>query len=198
MFYTSLDYPKQLSRKESSSSKHKSEKSSASANNGVPPPPPPNNAKPQLPQLPTTSSSSLNISFGSRDAGSHVSTASSNGPYTTRSSGHASAGSASGQAPAPPDRRFSQPDRASPAPPIVVVSPDAHSEANARGSGYLVQERTSLGDVPRAGTINRLRSQTPKDTIPIIGKPPRKQRSSRFVPSEKAQIERLATFSGEL
>lgn len=47
---------------------------------------------------------------------------------------------------------------------------------------------------PRANTLNRLRS-TPRDTIPIVGKPPRKQRSSRFVVTERVEIEKLATFS---
>ncbi|ETW85798.1 hypothetical protein HETIRDRAFT_379932 [Heterobasidion irregulare TC 32-1] len=46
---------------------------------------------------------------------------------------------------------------------------------------------------PRASTLNRLRSG-PKDTIPIVGKPPRKQRSSRFVVTEKVEIERLPPF----
>lgn len=51
---------------------------------------------------------------------------------------------------------------------------------------------------PRANTLNRLRSPqgTPKDTIPVV-KPPRKQRSSRFVTSEKVEIEKLPSFSGE-
>lgn len=40
--------------------------------------------------------------------------------------------------------------------------------------------------------MNRLRG--PKDTIPIVGKPPRKQRSSRFVVTEKVEIERLPPF----
>jgi serine/threonine-protein phosphatase 2A regulatory subunit B' len=43
--------------------------------------------------------------------------------------------------------------------------------------------------------MGRLRSG-PKDTIPIVGKPPRKQRSSRFVVTEKVEIERLAPFMG--
>lgn len=190
----------QLSRKDSSSKSNKTEKTSSSASNGTPPPPPPNNAKPQLPQIPTTASSSLNISFGGNNAGAHPNAGSSNGAYGARTGAQAGAGSGSGQTPAAPDRRFSQPDRASPAPPIVVVSPDTNSEANARG-GYVGQERTSLtgdtGSPMRSTAINRLR-QTPKDTIPIIGKPPRKQRSSRFVPSEKVEIERLPPFSGEL
>jgi serine/threonine-protein phosphatase 2A regulatory subunit B' len=43
--------------------------------------------------------------------------------------------------------------------------------------------------------MGRLRSG-PKDTIPIVGKPPRKQRSSRFVVTEKVEIERLPPFLG--
>ncbi|KAF8343950.1 phosphatase 2A regulatory B subunit-domain-containing protein [Cantharellus anzutake] len=50
------------------------------------------------------------------------------------------------------------------------------------------------GTLPRATPLNRLRN-TPKDTIPMIGKPPRKQRSSRFHPSEKVEIERLPSFA---
>ncbi len=48
----------------------------------------------------------------------------------------------------------------------------------------------------RTMPLNRLRNTTPKDTIPITGKPPRKQRSSRFHPSEKVEIERLPSFAG--
>lgn len=48
---------------------------------------------------------------------------------------------------------------------------------------------------PRVGTFNRLRTG-PKDTIPMVGKPPRKQRSSRFVVTEKVEIERLPPFLG--
>ena len=184
----------QLSRKDSKESKdsgsgkNKTEKTPSNASNGVAPTPPPNSAKPQFQ---TSSAPSLNISFGGNSHSNAPNTSgSSNSPYGTRSSTQAG----SGQAPSTPDRRFSQPDRSSPAPPIVVVSQDAHADANARG-GHAGQERTSLGDVPRAGTLNRLR-QTPKDTIPIIGKPPRKQRSSRFIPSEKVEIERLPPFSG--
>ncbi|KAG8785746.1 Serine/threonine-protein phosphatase 2A 56 kDa regulatory subunit delta isoform [Serendipita sp. 401] len=49
---------------------------------------------------------------------------------------------------------------------------------------------------PRSTTTlnNRLR-QAPKDTIPIVGKPPRKQRSSRFHVSDKVEIERLPAFN---
>lgn len=47
---------------------------------------------------------------------------------------------------------------------------------------------------PRGGSINRLRQTTPKDTIPLIGKPPRKQRSSRFHVTERVEIEKLPAF----
>ena len=49
---------------------------------------------------------------------------------------------------------------------------------------------------PRAGPLNRLRG-TPKDTIPIVGKTPRKQRSSRFYVSDKVEIEKLPNFQGQ-
>lgn len=74
-----------------------------------------------------------------------------------------------------------------PAPPIVVVSPDPSPE---------IIERTSLTGEPappRNSTLSRLRSG-PKDTIPV--KPPRKQRSSRFVITEKVEIEKLPPFMG--
>ncbi|KAI0065428.1 protein phosphatase 2A regulatory B subunit [Artomyces pyxidatus] len=101
-------------------------------------------------------------------------------------------------APATPERKYPI-DRTSPAPPIVVVSSDP-SEPPSRPGSFGSPERTSLGleplgpgGVPRANTLNRLRTG-PKDTIPIVGKPPRKQRSSRFVVTEKVEIERLPPF----
>ena len=36
----------------------------------------------------------------------------------------------------------------------------------------------------------------PKDTIPIVGKTPRKQRSSRFYVTERVDIEKLPNFTG--
>jgi serine/threonine-protein phosphatase 2A regulatory subunit B' len=75
-----------------------------------------------------------------------------------------------------------------PAPPIVVVSPDPSPPETI--------ERTSLTGEPippRNSTLSRLRSG-PKDTIPV--KPPRKQRSSRFVITEKVEIEKLPPFMG--
>lgn len=49
--------------------------------------------------------------------------------------------------------------------------------------------------MPRTSTLTRLRAG-PKDTIPMVGKPPRKQRSSRFIVTEKVDIERLPPFLG--
>ncbi|EEB92514.1 hypothetical protein MPER_08963, partial [Moniliophthora perniciosa FA553] len=102
------------------------------------------------------------------------------------------------QQPAPPQPAPSQ----SLSPPILVVSPDQSSEPPSR-----VQNNSSSPDrhaqttelspnatPPRNTTLNRLRAG-PKDTIPIVGKPPRKQRSSRFVVTEKVEIERLPPFS---
>lgn len=50
---------------------------------------------------------------------------------------------------------------------------------------------------PKAGPLNRLRNAGPKDTIPIVGKSPRKQRSSRFHVTEKVDLEKLPNFNGE-
>ncbi|KAH9079486.1 protein phosphatase 2A regulatory B subunit [Lactarius deliciosus] len=90
-------------------------------------------------------------------------------------------------------------DRATPAPPIVVVSPDNSDQSSRNSTGYGSPERLSIGlepggsaTPPRTSPLNRLRG--PKDTIPIVGKPPRKQRSSRFVVTEKVEIERLPPF----
>ena len=89
------------------------------------------------------------------------------------------------------DRRYANPSAAGTAPPIVVVSPDAPSNEDRLGgeAGPLTP--------PRVGALaNRGLRPAPKDTIPISGKPPRKQRSSRFVVNEKVEIERLPAFSG--
>ncbi|CAE6464981.1 unnamed protein product [Rhizoctonia solani] len=84
------------------------------------------------------------------------------------------------------DRARHTPDRTAPAPPIVVI----HPEDNVSASVPAQAEATP----PRANTMNRLRQQTPKDTIPVIGKPPRKQRSSRFHVTERVEIEKLPAF----
>jgi hypothetical protein len=110
------------------------------------------------------------------------------------------------QGPPPaPDRRYAAQDKTQPAPPIVVVTDPAESTGRGAGGGggaFGSPERAPAGlsadgaaTPPRVSPLNRLRS--PKDTIPIVGKPPRKQRSSRFVPNEKIEIERLPPFMGE-
>ena len=88
-------------------------------------------------------------------------------------------------------------------PPIVIVSPDSSQDgANRTALQSASQDRLSLpldhpnGSIPRTSTLNRLRAG-PKDTIPMVGKPPRKQRSSRFIVTEKVDIERLPPFLGE-
>lgn len=55
---------------------------------------------------------------------------------------------------------------------------------------------TESANPPKAGTLNRLRQSTPKDTIPVNAKtPPRKQRSSRFHVTEKAELDKLPNFN---
>jgi hypothetical protein len=49
---------------------------------------------------------------------------------------------------------------------------------------------------PKAGQLGKLR-QGPRDTIPIVGKSPRKQRSSRFHVTEKVHLEKLPGFNGQ-
>ncbi|KAI0690040.1 protein phosphatase 2A regulatory B subunit [Cytidiella melzeri] len=160
---------------ESSSSKTKESKASAAAA-AAPPPPPPNSNKP-LPQPVSAVASLSNLASNS----SNHSLPSSNGSLSAGRSTLSSSLTSS-----VPQRGYPAPDRASPAPPIVVVSPEAEPI-----------ERTSLGDgpntPPRSSTLGRLRTG-PKDTIPIVGKPPRKQRSSRFVVTEKVEIEKLPPF----
>ncbi|KAJ7273640.1 armadillo-type protein [Mycena haematopus] len=157
-----------LNRTSSSKKETKETKSNSSSSSSVPPPPPPNNQKP----LP----SPVNGLNGS---------------------------SLSSQVPAPatPDRRHVPESNGTPPPPIVVVSPDAAPDAQYRTSSQpITPERPPLGGLdlpgpPRAtiSNMSRLRANA-KDTIPIVGKPPRKQRSSRFVITEKVEIERLPPF----
>ncbi|KAF9821355.1 hypothetical protein IEO21_00601 [Rhodonia placenta] len=159
---------------DSSSSKNKESKPSATAVANAAPAPILNSNKP-LPQ-PTSAVASLNHLTNN----SHHSLPTSNGSSTR---------SAVSSIPAPnADRRYSAPDRATPAPPIVVVSPDAAAEQPDR----LMDTAGGPLTPPRAN-LNRLRPG-PKDTIPMVGKPPRKQRSSRFVVTEKVDIERLPPF----
>lgn len=62
------------------------------------------------------------------------------------------------------------------------------------GPSTAVGGRTG-GTPPKAGSLRGLRG--PKDTIPIVGKSPRKQRSSRFHVTEKVDLDKLPGFMGE-
>jgi serine/threonine-protein phosphatase 2A regulatory subunit B' len=105
-----------------------------------------------------------------------------------------------GGGPSTPDRKqaASSHDKTSPAPPVVVVStempqdPVAHSRALSPSSGG--GEHGSGATPPKAGPLGRLRGV--KDTIPVTGKTPRKQRSSRFHVTEKHELEKLPQFHG--
>lgn len=98
-------------------------------------------------------------------------------------------------------RRSPVGEKTSPAPPLVVISgapsgsigpsempqdPMPHSP-HRFGSPERMLGPDGQPTPPKAGPLNRLRG-TPKDTIPIVGKTPRKQRSSRFYVSEKVDI----------
>ncbi|EJT47082.1 B-type regulatory subunit of protein phosphatase 2A (PP2A), Rts1p [Trichosporon asahii var. asahii CBS 8904] len=120
-----------------------------------------------------------------------------------------SAGSSTTGAPLTP-RRSPVSDKTAPAPPLVIISgapqqPAANSEMPADPIPHSPHNRSfgspdrPLGPdgqptPPKAGNpLNRLRG--PKDTIPIVGKTPRKQRSSRFHVTERVDIEKLAGFN---
>lgn len=77
--------------------------------------------------------------------------------------------------------------------PIVVVSSDPFSEPSYNTQERLPSSEHGNATPPRTTTLNRLRAG-PRDTIPMVGKPPRKQRSSRFVVTEKVEIECLPPF----
>ncbi|WVO13333.1 hypothetical protein L204_100947 [Cryptococcus depauperatus] len=111
-----------------------------------------------------------------------------------------------GGAPITP-RRSPVNDKTSPAPPLVVISgapqqtvinsemppdPIPHSPHGRFGSPERTLGPDGQPTPPKVGTLNRLRG--PKDTIPIVGKTPRKQRSSRFYVTEKVEIEKLPSF----
>lgn len=147
------------------------------------PAPPPNAAKP-LPQPGASGASANHLNSSNFTGTSQI-------PLSNRSSSPGSSGTTT------PDRR-SAGDNGSPAPPIVVVSSDTSSDHRSSAAGDSVSHTLDHGNVtpPRATTLNRLRA-APRDTIPIVGKPPRKQRSSRFVVTEKVEIERLPPFLGE-
>ncbi|RXK41298.1 protein phosphatase 2 (formerly 2A), regulatory subunit B' [Tremella mesenterica] len=166
-----------LSRTKSNDSKSKS--------------PQPSTSKPQ-PPIPNTTSSG-------------PSSPAVNSPTTDRTASPFGAGQ---QNPLTP-RRSPINDKASPAPPMISISaapnqgpvgtempadPIPHSP-HGRGLGSPDRQLGPDGTPtpPRAGPLNRLRGAA-KDTIPIVGKTPRKQRSSRFYVTDNVEIEKLPNF----
>ncbi|KAF8122875.1 phosphatase 2A regulatory B subunit-domain-containing protein [Boletus edulis] len=152
------------------------------------PPPPPNTATP----LPRPASTVQTLS----------------GPSVNNGTNHLPAQAKSSAPPPPsstPERRYNS-VQPSPIPPIVVVNldpaPDPASDPAPRSGQFGSPERTSLGlNLPgsnvtpaRPSTLNRLLSG-PRDTIPIVGQSPRRQRSSRIIVNERFEIELLAPFT---
>jgi serine/threonine-protein phosphatase 2A regulatory subunit B' len=186
-----LSLPLKLNRKSAeSSSKSKEQKSTNHASSSSNPAPPINTSKP----LPPAGTNAANLS--NHSSGTHH-LVPQTFPFSIRPTSTSSSGSHA------PDRRYTNTENGSPAPPIVVVSSDHSSETPPRPGQLASSERHNLGVdhsmgagvPPRAIAGSRLRA-APKDTIPIVGKPPRKQRSSRFVVTEKVDIERLPPFMG--
>ena len=179
------------SKTKDSRSQPASTSASASSSSSVPPPPPPNTAKP-LPQ-PVLATPGLPGASVNNNTNHSL-------PTQAQASYNRAPPSAQPQTSAP-ERRYNS--NQSSIPPIVVVNSDPAPDPAPRSGQFGSPERTSLGldlpgsnaTPPRANTLNRLRSG-PRDTIPIVGKPPRKQRSSRFVVTERVEIERLAPFAG--
>ncbi|KAL1410375.1 serine/threonine-protein phosphatase 2A 56 kDa regulatory subunit delta isoform [Vanrija albida] len=109
-------------------------------------------------------------------------------------------------------RRSPVSDKTSPAPPLVIISGAPQPQVNnnpempadpiphsphSRGFGSPDRPLGPDGQPtpPKASNpLNRLRG-APKDTIPIVGKTPRKQRSSRFYVTERVDIEKLPNFN---
>jgi len=140
---------------DSTSSKNKEAKPSATAvANASPPPPPPNSAKP----LPQPSSAVASLNHLNNNGSNHSL------PSTNGSANRTSATSAT---PLNTDRRYPAPDRASAAPPIVVVSPDASADQSERHS--LTMDSAGGPLTPPRANLNRLRPTGPKDTIPMVG-----------------------------
>ncbi|KZO95699.1 protein phosphatase 2A regulatory B subunit [Calocera viscosa TUFC12733] len=160
------------------------------------------------PVLTSQNSSSSANSKGSNNRGPEPAQAPN--PSSGASSSHSAARRAAAPQPLTPERRVGAapagaavPDKTSPAPPIVVVTANAEmpqdpiAYQSPFSSGSPRQTNMPDGGVtpPRNTTLSRLKNATPRDTIPIVGKPPRKQRSSRFHVTEHVEIERLPSFS---
>ncbi|KAG7092323.1 Serine/threonine-protein phosphatase 2A 56 kDa regulatory subunit delta isoform [Marasmius oreades] len=118
---------------------------------------------------------------------------------TSSNGASSSAANSNAGPPPPPPKPASQPATSNAShsqtlsPPILVVSPDQSQTQDPR-SQHAQHSASNPATPPRATPISRLRAG-PRDTIPMVGKPPRKQRSSRFVVTEKVEIERLPPFS---
>ncbi|KAG8875520.1 Serine/threonine-protein phosphatase 2A 56 kDa regulatory subunit delta isoform [Tulasnella sp. 331] len=169
-----------------------------------PPPPPPATTKPNPPGSGSSSSSPAIQSLSNLH---HQQSASASSSSSSLSSQHYQTGSGGGVGPATPDRRYPQQPQGnlamhhggpngidpgsngSPVPPSIVVSASAEMPSDPMPLRGLGEGPTS----PRNTALNRLRPG-PKDTIPAV-KPPRKQRSSRFIVNEKVEIEKLPTFA---
>jgi serine/threonine-protein phosphatase 2A regulatory subunit B' len=155
------------------------------SNASTAPPPPPNATKP-----PQQVASSNHTGYSNSNSSNHTHPIHTTSSRSNQSNAHPSH---------IPDRRY--PVDAGPSgPPILVVSPDGSPSESSHRPGFHGSDRNSLtpdhGTPPRATTLNRLRSG-PRDTIPVVGKPPRKQRSSRFVVTEKVDIFQLPSFMGQ-
>ena len=198
-----------LSRTKSSDSKSKSPSPSSSRAPAGPSGSNPNGPRPGAAGVDTS-----NLAPGSQGQGQGqgLSPTGTGGNASLSAGGPNAAGQGATAGPTTP-RRSPVSDKTSPAPPLVVISgaqgpggpnsempsdPITHSPgALARGFGSPERMLGPDGQPtpPRAGPLNRLRG-TPKDTIPIAGKTPRKQRSSRFYVTEKVDIEKLPNFLG--
>lgn len=196
-----------LSRTKSSDSKSKSPSPSSSRAPAGPSGSNPNGPRPGAAGVDTS-----NLAPGSQGQGQGqgLSPTGTGGNASLSAGGPNAAGQGATAGPTTP-RRSPVSDKTSPAPPLVVISgaqgpggpnsempsdPITHSPgALARGFGSPERMLGPDGQPtpPRAGPLNRLRG-TPKDTIPIAGKTPRKQRSSRFYVTEKVDIEKLPNF----
>ncbi|KZT60385.1 protein phosphatase 2A regulatory B subunit [Calocera cornea HHB12733] len=161
----------------------------------------------QAPALTSQNSSSSANSKGNNNRGAESAQPN---PPSGASSSHSAARRAPAPQPLTPERRVGAapagttvPEKTSPAPPVVVVTANAEMPQDPMpyqspfGSGSPRQGGMGADGVtpPRNTTLSRLKNAQPRDTIPIVGKPPRKQRSSRFHVTEHVEIERLPSFS---
>ncbi|KAG9019660.1 hypothetical protein FRB90_012006 [Tulasnella sp. 427] len=198
----SLQLRKTSAESTSSSKSTKQQPAPGSAQPGSIPPPPP--AKNNLPGVASSNASTLSTASSSSSSSSAASPAvTSLHNIHTSSSGPSSSSTLPAGA-ANPERRYpaAGPNGSSnlnglpAAPPSIVVSTSTEMPSDPMPLQSPLGKSMGAETPPRASTLNRLRSPqgTPKDTIPLV-KPPRKQRSSRFVTPERVDIEKLPSFS---